>query len=212
MTAVFGTIIFVLALILILGTILFVVRALRSRSQSTRQAYGVGQQEARLAMQRNLLWGFIALVFGLLFLGAFFLGSRLEAFTPEPTATPLPTVVAEPTAVSEPTALPTETPELIILSSPTSIVVPAVTNTAVPTPTNTPEPESTTALVSSGVGVWLRSAPGLDSEQLEYLVDGTLLTLLEEQQPADDLLWQSVASPTGATGWVAVDFIVPTSP
>ena len=75
-------------------------------------------------------------------------------------------------------------------------------------PTNTPEPASNTAVVSSGVGVWLRGTPSTTGEQLEWLLDGTVLTLLTGQETADGLVWQQVQTDTDLTGWVAADFIL----
>ena len=76
-------------------------------------------------------------------------------------------------------------------------------NTAAPAVAPTPQ----TATVSSGVGVWLRGAPSTTGEQLEWLLDGTLVTLLPGQQTADDLLWQQVRTEAGVEGWVARDFL-----
>jgi hypothetical protein len=106
--------------------------------------------------------------------------------TPEPAT---PTVEVE---VVEATAVPTNPP----------------TDEPSPAPTNTPEPVVNTAIVSSGVGVWLRGTPGTTGEQLEWLLDGTVLTLLDGQETADDLLWRQVQTETGLTGWVAADFIL----
>jgi hypothetical protein len=65
-----------------------------------------------------------------------------------------------------------------------------------------------TAVVSSGVGVWLRATPSTTGEQLEWLLDGTVLVLLDGQETADDLLWQQVQTEAGVTGWVAADFLL----
>ena len=86
--------------------------------------------------------------------------------------------------------------------SPTSAV------TAEPTATTAP----VTAIVSSGVGVWLRGAPGTSGEQLEWLLDDTVVTLLGGQETVDDLLWQQVRTDSGVEGWVARDFLSMTEP
>ncbi|MBX7253849.1 MAG: SH3 domain-containing protein, partial [Candidatus Promineofilum sp.] len=82
---------------------------------------------------------------------------------------------------------------------------------ASPTPEATAAATATTpvqtATVSSGVGVWLRGAPSTTGEQLEWLLDGTVVTLLPGQQTADDLLWQQVRTEAGVEGWVARDFL-----
>jgi hypothetical protein len=75
-----------------------------------------------------------------------------------------------------------------------------------PTATATAAPQ--TATVSSGVGVWLRAAATTEAEQLEWILDGTVLTLLPGRQSAEGFEWQQVRTPAGNEGWVAVDFIV----
>jgi hypothetical protein len=67
-------------------------------------------------------------------------------------------------------------------------------------------------VVSSGVGVWLRGAPSTSAEQLEWLLDGTAVTLLSGQETADDLLWQQVRTEAGVEGWVARDFLTVSEP
>jgi hypothetical protein len=54
----------------------------------------------------------------------------------------------------------------------------------------------------------LRDLPGTESEQLEWLLEGTILTVLSGQETANDLLWQQVQTEDGLIGWVASDFIV----
>jgi SH3-like domain-containing protein len=62
-------------------------------------------------------------------------------------------------------------------------------------------------VVTSEVGVWLRGTPSTEGEQLEWVLGGTILTVLPGQQTADDFDWQQVRTPAGNEGWVAVDFI-----
>ncbi|MCA9925092.1 MAG: SH3 domain-containing protein, partial [Anaerolineales bacterium] len=84
------------------------------------------------------------------------------------------------------------------------------TQPPVPLPTATPVVE--TAVVTSGVGVWLRSVPGVDGEQVEWLLANTQVVLLAGQATADEFEWQEVQAPSGNVGWVAVPFIEPTAP
>ena len=68
-------------------------------------------------------------------------------------------------------------------------------------------PEPQTAFVNSEVGVWLRSAPSTSGEQVEWLLNGAELIVLDGKQSADDLEWQQVRAFSGNEGWVAVPFI-----
>jgi hypothetical protein len=146
--------------------------------------------------------GFFFLV-ALIFIGIFavrpLLSGREPAPIPTPTlpvATPAPEVLPSTTEPTAATA-PAQVSPTVLPTSPTTAA------TAAPTATTAPQ----TATVSSGVGVWLRGAPSTTGEQLEWLLDGTVVTLLAGQQTADDLLWQQVRTATGVEGWVARDFL-----
>jgi SH3-like domain-containing protein len=88
--------------------------------------------------------------------------------------------------------------------------VPTATSAPLATETATPPPP--TAVVSSGVGVYLRAEPSTESEQLQYLEQGVTVVLLEGQQTTEELLWQQVQAADGQVGWVAFDFITPLLP
>lgn len=207
MTAVLNVVLLSLAGVSILAAFYFVLKAVGAKSSINRQAYSVGQVEAKRVSQVNWIRaGFLFLV-GLIFLGIFAIRpllSRSGAAT-----APTPTV-----AVVDPA--PTET-----LPDPTSAFTPAAEATSTvpppsPSPEATSEPTATTApqtaTVSSGVGVWLRGAPSTNGEQLEWLLDGTIVTLLAGQETADDLLWQQVRTEADVEGWVARDFLTATEP
>ncbi|HFQ93315.1 MAG TPA: hypothetical protein ENK32_04865, partial [Anaerolineae bacterium] len=115
----------------------------------------------------------------------------------------LPTVASVATlpALSQPTAVPpTTTPE------PTATTPPP---TAAPAPTDTAPPPPRTAVVNAPAGLWLRSRPGTDSEQLQLLPDGTLVELLpEREEDNDQRVWQKVRLPdSGQEGWVDTTFL-----
>lgn len=206
MTVVFNIILPILAGLSILGVFFFILRAFAARSKADHQPYNVGRLVVRQSAQVNLFRALIALLFALFFLALIALGPRLVAAFPSPTPTPTPTAIP-PTAV--PTEPPTETPTIEPLPTPTS---PVPTATPPLEPTATPTPEPPTAVVSSGVGVYLRAAPSTASEQLQYLEQGTAVVLLEGQQTAEELVWQQVQAPDGQQGWVALDFITPVLP
>ena len=197
-----------LAGISIVLALFFILRALQQRSELARAAYSVGRQEARQAMQVDVVRGIAAFLVGLILLGVFGLSPRpVESALPPTDIAP----ATEPVSASDATNTPTVTVEIVPTDTPTiepSPTMPAATATEAPLPTDTPAPEPGTATVSSGVGVWLRAAPGTNTEQLEWLLDGTVVTLLEGYETADDLEWQQVQTPAGSVGWVAVPFIV----
>ena len=210
-----------IAAFLIIAAILFILQASQRRTRSNREAYNVGRQEARMAMQRNLLLAVTALVVGLILVGVYLLlPSATEAESAaEPTLEPTTDVVeVEETAVSPPhnpipesTDTPTELPPVVV-----STLTPIPTSPPAPTATPEPEPTATlaptevvveTAVVTSGVGVWLRSSPSVDGEQLEWLLTETEVIVLEGQTTADEFDWQEVQAASGNVGWVAVPFI-----
>jgi hypothetical protein len=197
----------ILAGLAILVMFIFIGRALSARSSASHQAYSVGRQDALKSSRVNLVRAVFALMFALIIIGAISISPSLSPILPVFTATP---VVETPPPTTE------------VAASPTSTLVPATIepSTATPfsTPTNTPLPTATstlaplTATVSSGVGVWLRAEPGVDTEQLEWLLDGTLVVVLDARQIIDDLDWQQVQTENGVSGWVAADFLVINEP
>ncbi len=196
-----------LAGLLLLAALYFASKALGARSNVHRQAYNVGQVEAKRTSQVYWIRAAFSLVIGLIFLGIFAvrpLFSGLGSAAPEPTLTvPAVDVIPTEAVATQPPAQVTAEPSP---TSPPSSPTPAAT--AEPTATTAP----VTATVSSGVGVWLRGAPGTSGEQLEWLLDGTIVTLLAGQESSDDLLWQQVLTEGGVEGWVARDFLSVTEP
>lgn len=211
-------ILLVIAVVLIIAAIIFILQARQRRTRFSRAAYNVGRQEARLAMQLNLMRALVALAVGLVLFGVYLLlpsPSEAELFPPPPTVEPSPAeteTLATETAVSPTnTAVPSLTP------IPTDLATVAV-STLTPVPTSFPRPAPAptetataqrvkTAVVTSGVGVWLRSAPSVDGEQVEWLFTQTEVIVLEGQATADEFEWQQVQAPSGNVGWVAVPFI-----
>ena len=202
MTTVLNIVLLSLAGLSALGALYFLTKGLGARSRIHRQAYSVGQVEARRTSLLNWVRaGFFFLV-ALIFIGIFAVRPLLSGREPAPAATPtLPAATTAPQvtpSATEPAATtPDQTSPTVLPASPTTAA------TAAPTATTAPQ----TATVSSGVGVWLRGAPSTTGEQLEWLLDGTTVTLLPGQQTADDLLWQQVRTAAGIEGWVARDFL-----
>jgi hypothetical protein len=222
MTAVLNIILPILALVCFLAVIVFAARGLRARGRSAHQAYGVGQQEARQLMLVNFLRSFVALILGLVFLGLFGLVPRSTAGTEPslPTAvTPQATLELSPTSglIFTPTMtipLPTLEPSPTVPLPTATATIPltatvALTTTIPVSPTTSGLP---TATVSSGVGVYLRAEPSTTAEQLEYLVDGTVVTLLPGRQTAEEFEWAQVRTAAGLEGWVALEFLLVNQP
>lgn len=217
MTAVVNMITLLLAVSAFIIAVYFALRAFRRRGESTHAAYNVGQVEARRAMQVDFIRAGAAFIIGLIMLGV---AGLLNPFSGTPVDNQRETIQAEPSPVFTPTemAVPTEAPPTSVtnptpLPSATAVPVPATptplqlpTETAVPPATDTPQP--TTATVQSGVGVWLRSQPTTEGEQIEWLLDGTILELMPGYENDGELEWQQVRAPSGNEGWVAVPFIV----
>ncbi len=208
MAVVLNIVLPILAGISILAMLYFLLRALRSRVKSSRQAYNVGRQEKVRSSKVNLIRAAFSLILALIFLAVIGISPTVQRLLPEPTNTPRPQSTTAPTSAA--TLVPTATIfSTTVEPSPTS-PIPTVTTTPLPTSTSTPEP--LTATVSSGVGVWLRQAPGTETEQLQWLLEGTVLIVMPGQQTAEELQWQQVQTEDGIVGWVASDFIVINEP
>jgi len=206
-TTVLNIVLLSLAALAALGALAFLFRGLGARSRINRQAYSVGQVEARRTTALNWIRAGFLVVVALVFFGIFLARPLLTGRAADPTPVPTQPAVTQPVATPSPqtspeatgpaTAPATESGATVLPASPTPEATAAATAT---TPVQT-------ATVSSGVGVWLRGAPSTTGEQLEWLLDGTVVTLLPGQQTADDLLWQQVRTEAGVEGWVARDFL-----
>lgn len=208
MTAVLNVTLLALAGLSILGAFYYAVRGIGSKSDAQRQAYNVGQVEAKRVGRMNLVRAAFLFVLGLLILGAFAARPYIARVVTIARPTPVvPTVDAAATQEAATRAAPTVEPT--VEASPTSPPAsPSPEATIAPTDTPTPA----TAVVSSGVGVWLRGAPSTTGEQLKWLLDGTEVTLLAGQETADEFLWQQVRTENGVEGWVAGNYLAPNEP
>ena len=197
----------ILAGLSILAMFYFIWRAFNSRYKSARQPYNVGRVEAHKTAKVNALRAIFSLLLALIFFAVIGVSLRIEELAPAPMVTPTPeTESSTPVATLVPTATKS------ISTSEPSPTSPLATATSTPPPTVTSTPQPLTATVSSGVGVWLRDLPGTETEQLEWLLDGTILIVLSGQETADDFLWQQVQTGEGLIGWVASDFIAINEP
>ncbi len=203
MTTVLNIVLLSLAGLSALGALYFLTKGLGARSRIHRQAYSVGQVEARRTSLLNWVRaGFFFLV-ALIFIGIFAVRPLLSGREPAPAPTPTLPVVTTAPEVTPLTTQPAAATAPAQASPTVQPTAPTAAATAAPTATTAPQ----TATVSSGVGVWLRGAPSTTGEQLEWLLDGTTVTLLPGQETADELLWQQVRTAAGVEGWVARDFL-----
>lgn len=209
-TAVLNILVPILAGIAAVTGIYFLIHTFSDRSHESRAAYTVGKQRARHEKQVDLVRAIFLFMAALILLAVF--GFAPRPVEPAPTETPMP-AVNSPAAVPTTQSTPSPTIETTVTLPPTEAasVTPSQTPTseivATAVPISTATPQIPTATVNSGVGVWLRSQPGTDSEQLEWLLDGTIVTVLAETATAENLAWQQVQTGEGLVGWVAVPFI-----
>ncbi len=217
-TAVLNIAIPLLALGSLIAVIYFFGRAFSSRVKASKEKYSVGEFERYRDMKLDIMRGVAAAIVGLILLGVYGIMPR-SAKTAESEL--VETAVPALTATTAVTPSPTVTAIVIPTMAPgTAVVFPTATTESPPSPVETTAPitateppspvpteSANTAVVNSGVGVWLRDAPTTNSEQLEWLLDGVVLTLLDGQQTADGFDWQEVRTVAGVDGWVAADFL-----
>ena len=163
MTTVLNIVLLSLAGLSALGALYFLTKGLGARSRIHRQAYSVGQVEARRTSLLNWVRaGFFFLV-ALIFIGIFAVRPLLSGREPAPAPTPTLPVVTTAPEVTPLTTQPAAATAPAQASPTVQPTAPTAAATAAPTATTAPQ----TATVSSGVGVWLRGAPSTTGEQLE---------------------------------------------
>lgn len=129
--------------------------------------------------------------------------------TVEPTD--IPTETPQPTETDTPTDVPTETPEPTETDSPTDTPEPAETDTPEPSPTETeevtpiPTYESYIGVVSATANVNIRELPTTDSEIVEQVAPGTIVTVIGESVDGE---WLQISVDDEIEGWIAYTLIV----
>jgi hypothetical protein len=173
-----------------LGALIFFWQTQEAMRGSRRALFDTERQVYLDRMRRARMTAF-----GLIVLTVFLFlvdvgGSAIANPPPTPTATPSPTPI--PTA-----------------TSPIPTIAPAPTDTLVPTlePSPTGTPQTATVTGAGTIGLRLRDAP--NGNLIDYLPDGTVLTLLSDPRVTTDdgIEWQKVIDPQGRQGWVAVLYI-----
>lgn len=127
---------------------------------------------------------------------------RTAVPTGEPTVEPAATTeAAEPTALTEPTLEPTSEVTEAVVEEPTA--APAEGGLAV---------GSTAQVVNtSGRGLRMRGGAGLAEPTLKVVPEASLVTIIEGPADVDGYQWFKVRDDTGTEGWVAADWLAPTS-
>jgi hypothetical protein len=118
-----------------------------------------------------------------------------------------PTIEVDGTLLPSPSTPPTRASDQ---TTPITVATPSEQSTRVEEPTQAPTSTllAKTAVVNSFNGLWLRSDPDPDGDQLELILNETVLVLLHESEPPDQSEWQQVRSPSGLEGWVFKQFIL----
>jgi hypothetical protein len=156
-------------------------------------------------------------------MGVWLIQSRKQATAARATPTHLPTLppatlvaavkVATLTAVPSPSLAPATPTSGQQVSQPTATPEPTLTPTPEPVvvePTATPETvavlaQGTIAEVSgtNGRGLRLRVGPSINEATIEFLPDGSKVTILGGPKEADGYSWYNVRDESGTEGWAA---------
>jgi hypothetical protein len=193
------------------GSVILLIRGLRARSSLADRAYGVERQEVRHEMLVSFTRSAVLLFIALIVFAIYGLVPRDEEIEPATTATRAsissPTIEAEGTLLPSTSRPPKRASDLI---TPTTFATPSEQNTRVNEPTQVPTSTllAKTAVVNSFNGLWLRSEPDPEGDQLELIPNETVLIVLQASEPTDQTEWQQVRSPSGLEGWVFKQFIL----
>jgi hypothetical protein len=62
---------------------------------------------------------------------------------------------------------------------------------------------------TDGSGATLRREPSVQAEPVELVPDGALVELIDPGRQVNGTVWREVRTETGATGWIAAEFLSP---
>lgn len=104
---------------------------------------------------------------------------------------------------------PTATPTVLFESVPPTFTPTPTPDPNAPQPTPTPFVRRGVIEGTGGSGAYLREGPGTNTETVEILDDGAIVTLLDGENPteANGYTWIKVRTIAGAEGWVANLFL-----
>ncbi len=211
MSDILNIVLLVLAFIFALGSAAMLIRGLRARSSMNSRAYGVERQEMRHEMLVSFSRGAVLLLVALIVFAIYGLLPKVDEIGSDVTATPIP--AGRPTAAAQDAKVPSLS---LTASNATEPLTPFASRTPSeedsieiePTLTATRSLQATTAVVDSFNGLWLRSAPDPESDQIELVPNESELIVLRGREPSDEPVWQQVRAPSGNEGWVFMQFIV----
>lgn len=207
-----------LAVLFLIGSIIFLLRALRLRTSSRSETYNVLRLNQRRSMVNQAFGSVGFLVLALVFFAVGgIMSARGETAEEPPQQVVIPSLTPSK-GISSTESVPEVSEETTPEPPSTAVVEPteeqaAISNSEPPTPTI--EPTSTVAptatltpaLVNSPiVGLYLRLTPG--GEIIERLDDQVEVRLLGDDRNVDGLAWVLVSAPSGNQGWVALDFLL----
>ena len=180
------------AVVAIAGALIFFWQTQEAQRAARRALFDTERQVYLDRIRRGRLSALGLVVLALILFVVDLGGSAIA----NPPPTPTPTVTPTPTS-PPPTIGPSPTPTL-----------PLPTATLTPEPSPTAPPQTATVTGAGTLGLRLRDAP--NGNLIDYLIDGTLLTLLPDApvRTDDGLEWQRVIDPQGREGWVATQYIV----
>ncbi len=198
------TIVTIVAVLLLVGAVILLIKGLLAGQLVPSKAYGVEIQKTRhdslvSYFRSAFLFGLALILFAILGIGSLPAGDQ-DTETPSI----LSTVVEETATPDASQPLATATLAEYTITSTSPIPTLTATPTSTPVPTNTPD--IPIAVVNSPNGLWLRDRPG-GTNRVELLSDRTELVVLDGNESADDIEWQRVRTPSGIEGWVAVEYI-----
>lgn len=89
--------------------------------------------------------------------------------------------------------------------------VPTAIPTPIPAPVMTPVPapvvEKVRVANTRGAGVNLRAKAGERAQRIKTMPEGSVLEVVGEDTAVDGLVWRNVKDATGASGWMAGQFL-----
>lgn len=152
----------------------------------------------------------LLLVAGGLYRGGLLLPTAVAPAPTPTTAVALSLPTDAPTPLPTRTAVPTNTPANTGQETPTATDT-AVTSTSSPSPTPSPTPAVTLSPTAVGVSVvrqlvFMRSGPAINFRIVEYLTQGTAVTVLGRTESGE---WYNVQLADGRTGWVFSEMVAP---
>lgn len=204
MTPAASVIVTIVAVLLLVGAVIFFIKGLLAGQLVPGNAYGVERQKTRHVSLISYFRGAFLLGLALILFAILGIGNLPEGNQDTETPLMLQTVVEE--AATPGNSQPSATITLALFTVTPTSPIPTLTATPTSSPVPTNTPDILIAVVNSPNGLWLRDRPG-GTNRLELLSDQTELVVLDGNETVDEIEWQRVRTPSGIEGWVAVEYI-----